>query len=60
MILKDIYSHCADMQKLADTKNAGLIAFNGAVIIGMTNSLSIFGATINGYSVCSFTFWQCV
>jgi hypothetical protein len=35
-ILKDIYSHCAEMQKLADTKNAGLIAFNGAVIIGMT------------------------
>lgn len=35
-ILKDIYVHCSEMQKLADTKNAGLIAFNGAVIIGMT------------------------
>lgn len=35
-ILKDIYVHSAEMQKMADTKNAGLIAFNSAVIIGMT------------------------
>jgi hypothetical protein len=35
-ILKDIYAHGSEMQKLADTKNTGLIAFNGAVIIGMT------------------------
>lgn len=35
-ILKDIYSHCNEMQKLADTKNTGLIAFNGAIIIGVT------------------------
>ncbi len=41
-ILKDIYNHCADMQKLADTKNAGLIAFNGAVIIGMTKLATDF------------------
>jgi hypothetical protein len=41
-ILKDIYTHSAEMQKLADTKNAGLIAFNGAVIIGMTKLANDF------------------
>ena len=35
-IMKDIYLHCSDMQKLADTKNSGLIVFNSAIIIGIT------------------------
>lgn len=32
-ILKEMYSHGQDMQKIAETKNAGLIAFNGALMI---------------------------
>ena len=32
-ILKDVYQHCQDMQKMAETKNAGLIAFNGAITL---------------------------
>ena len=32
-ILKEIYEHGLDMQKIAETKNAGLIAFNGALMI---------------------------
>lgn len=32
-ILKEVYQHCQDMQKIAETKNAGLIAFNGAVCL---------------------------
>ncbi|MBL7805807.1 MAG: hypothetical protein JNL02_18835 [Saprospiraceae bacterium] len=30
-----IYQHATDMIKFAEAKNAGLIAFNGAVIVGM-------------------------
>lgn len=33
--LKEIYQHSFEMMKLAETKNVGLIAFNGAVIVGM-------------------------
>ncbi len=32
-ILKEMYLHGQDMQKIAETKNAGLIAFNGALMI---------------------------
>lgn len=32
-ILKEVYQHCLDMQKMAETKNAGLIAFNGAITL---------------------------
>lgn len=34
-ILRNVTMHCLEMQKMADTKNAGLIAFNGAVIVGI-------------------------
>lgn len=33
--LNSIYQHTNDMIKFAEAKNAGLIAFNGAVIIGL-------------------------
>ena len=32
-ILKEGYQHCQDMQKIAETKNAGLIAFNSAFML---------------------------
>ena len=32
-ILKEMYAHGMEMQKIAETKNAGLIAFNGALLI---------------------------
>lgn len=32
-ILKEVYQHCLDMQKIGETKNAGLIAFNGAITL---------------------------
>lgn len=32
-ILKDAKQHCFEMQRIAETKNAALIAFNGAMII---------------------------
>lgn len=32
-ILKEVYQHCFEMQKTADTKNAGLVAFNGAITL---------------------------
>ena len=32
-VLKEVYQHCIDMQKIAETKNAGLIAFNGAIVL---------------------------
>jgi hypothetical protein len=40
--LKEIFQHSFDMMKLAETKNAGLIAFNGAVIVGMIKLLKDF------------------
>lgn len=40
--LKDIYQHSYEMMKLAETKNAGLIAFNGAIILGMVKLLKDF------------------
>jgi hypothetical protein len=33
-ILKEVFQHCLDMQKMAETKNAGLIAFNGCNYFG--------------------------
>ncbi|HLP50021.1 MAG TPA: Pycsar system effector family protein [Chitinophagales bacterium] len=33
--LKEIYQHCFDMLKLGESKNVTLMAFNGAIIIGM-------------------------
>lgn len=35
-ILKDVYQHCLEMQRVAETKNAGLIAFNGAISLAST------------------------
>ena len=34
-ILREMYQHCLDMQRIAETKNAGLIAFNGAVSLAV-------------------------
>jgi len=39
-ILKDVYQHCQDMQKMVETKNAGLIAFNGAITLATIKLLS--------------------
>lgn len=33
-ILNDVYQHCLEMQKLAERKNAGIIAFN--IIVSLT------------------------
>jgi hypothetical protein len=38
-ILKEVYQHCQDMQKIAETKNAGLIAFNGAISLAIIKIL---------------------
>lgn len=34
-VLKDAYHHCMEMQRLAEAKNAGLIAFNGGLVACM-------------------------
>ena len=39
-ILKEVYQHCLDMQKMAETKNAGLIAFNGAIALATMKFLT--------------------
>lgn len=39
-ILKEVYQHCQDMQKIAETKNAGLIAFNGAITLSIIKLLT--------------------
>jgi hypothetical protein len=39
-ILKEVYEHCQDMQKMAETKNAGLIAFNGAITLATIKLLT--------------------
>ena len=46
-ILKEVLFHCIDMQRLAETKNAGLLAFNGAIILSVSRymldtNLSVF------------------
>lgn len=38
-LLERQFQYTSDMQKLADTKNAGLIAFNGVIIIGVLTLL---------------------
>ncbi len=35
LVLKEVFQHCMDMQKNAETKNAGLLAFNGAITLSM-------------------------
>lgn len=35
-ILEKLYNHAFDMVKFGETKNTVLIAFNGAIIVGMT------------------------
>lgn len=39
-ILKEVFQHCIDMQKMAETKNAGLIAFNGAITLAVIKLLT--------------------
>lgn len=39
-ILKEINQHCLEMQKMAETKNAGLIAFNGAIALTVIKLLT--------------------
>jgi Mg2+/citrate symporter len=39
-ILKEVFQHCLDMQKMAETKNAGLIAFNGAITLAVIKLLT--------------------
>lgn len=39
-ILKEVFQHCLEMQKMAETKNAGLIAFNGAISLAVIKLLS--------------------
>lgn len=39
-ILKEVFQHCLDMQKMAETKNAGLIAFNGAITLATIKLLT--------------------
>lgn len=39
-ILKDVYQHCLEMQRVAETKNAGLIAFNGAITLATIKLLT--------------------
>jgi hypothetical protein len=50
-ILKEVYQHCLDMQKIAETKNAGLIAFNGAII------LTVMKLLIDGNLNCYFHYY---
>jgi hypothetical protein len=50
-ILKEIYQHCQDMQKIAETKNAGLIAFNGAITLATIKLL------IDGIQNCYFQYY---
>lgn len=38
-ILENKFEYVSEMQRLADTKNAGLIAFNGVIIIGVLTFL---------------------
>ncbi|WP_187477752.1 Pycsar system effector family protein [Amniculibacterium sp. G2-70] len=45
-ILKEVHQHCQDMQKMAETKNAGLIAFNGAITLA---TIKLFTDGIQNY-----------
>ena len=50
-ILKDVYQHCQDMQKMTETKNAGLIALNGAITLASIKLLS------DGIQNCYFQYY---
>jgi hypothetical protein len=50
-ILKDVYQHCQEMQKMAETKNAGLIAFNGAITLATIKMLT------DGIHNCYFQYY---
>lgn len=50
-ILKEVYQHCLDMQKIGETKNAGLIAFNGAI------SLTTIKFLTDGVQNCYFKYY---
>jgi hypothetical protein len=50
-LLKDIYQDCIDKQKIAEAKNAGLVAFNGAVMLTIINLLS------NNHINCFFKYY---
>lgn len=50
-LLKEVYQDCIDKQKIAEAKNAGLVAFNGAVMLTIINLL------INNKLNCIFQFY---
>ncbi|MEO5649632.1 MAG: Pycsar system effector family protein [Ginsengibacter sp.] len=48
-ILNDVYQHCLDMQKLAERKNVGIIAFN--VVVSLT-AINLLKAELSVYLHC--------
>jgi hypothetical protein len=38
-LLKEVYQDCIDKQKIAEAKNAGLVAFNSALMLTIINLL---------------------
>jgi hypothetical protein len=59
-ILKEVFQHCIDMQKMAETKNAGLIAFNGAITLAVIKLLSegSLNCYFHYYFFCPFLFFD--